>query len=112
VCVRRGRICQTDPLFVHSTSRGQVLGESGVLCRVPSRMHPIWNSCGDGMHGIRILLSVFSDEKLARPCRPCHEARDGKSRGICSAVHPDARCVLALGRRFLVTMRRARDAKI
>jgi len=95
VCVRRGRIRQADPLFVYFTSRGQVLGESSVLRRIPSRLHPIWNSCGDDVHRIRILFSVFPDEKLAKPCRPCHEARDGKSRGICSAAHPNARCVLA-----------------
>ena len=115
LCLHRGRIRQADPLFVHSTSRGQVLGEPGVLRRVPSRVHPIWNSCGDGMHRIRILFPVFPDEKLAGPRRPRQEARDGKDRGICSVAHPDARYGRAfnLGQRvFWVTLRRVRYEEI
>jgi len=72
--VHTARTCQVSPLFTHSPSRGQFLGEPHILRRVPPKMPQIWGICDYDLGGIRIILFVFSIESLAGPCGSCHRA--------------------------------------
>jgi hypothetical protein len=75
-------------------------------------MRSIWQDCGNDMHGIRTLFSVFTVGSLARSYGRCRQAQGRTNRGFFRGDRPVAGYVLSTRRSLLLTMRRIRHAKI